>query len=305
MSTAPGRIRIDIAYDGGRFHGWAAQPGLRTVQGTLEEAVARLLRVPQAAAPRLTVAGRTDAGVHATGQVAHLDLTGEEWGALAGSHAGRARTLAARSAPEPPPGPDAVDIACRRINGALRADDVRVLGGRIAPDGFDARFSALWRRYLYRVADGAGAHDPLERHRTLWHPTRLDVSLMDRAARQLGGLHDFAAYCKPRPGSTTIRELQDFRWRRAPDGVLEARVRADAFCHGMVRALVGACIAVGCGRLEPHDPLGLRNAGRRTSAFAVAPAHGLTLVEVGYPDEDELAERARQTRALRTLTRPD
>jgi tRNA pseudouridine38-40 synthase len=288
------RVRLDIAYDGADFHGWARQPGLRTVQGSIEEAIARLLR-PHPPAPRLTVAGRTDAGVHATGQVAHVDFTAEQWTALATPHS--------RSAAKTAVSPGGTGVAAglaRRINGALAVQDVIVTASSPAPDGFDARFSAIWRRYAYRVADGLERWDPLTRHRTLWHPTHLDVAAMDRAAGTLSGLHDFATFCKPREGATTIRELQEFRWRRVPEG-LEAEVRADAFCHGMVRSLVGACIAVGEGRLGEDDPLALRQAATRTSAFVVAPAHGLTLVEVGYPDDAVLAERARQTRAMRTL----
>jgi len=294
--TAARRIRLEIAYDGGGFHGWASQPGLRTVQGVLEEALATVLR-RHPPAPRLVVAGRTDAGVHATGQVAHLDLTDEQLAALVGPRGRR------NEPPADPPSPaEAAGAVARRITGVLGPyPDVVVASSRLAPDGFDARFSAVWRRYRYRVADGAARHDPLQRHRTAWHPVALDAEAMDRAARSLCGLHDFAAYCKPREGATTIRTLQEFRWARGEDGVLEARLQADAFCHSMVRALVGACVAVGEGRLDAEDPLRLREAAERTSAFIVMPARGLTLTEVGYPPDADLAARARQTRALRTI----
>lgn len=311
VGEATRRLRWDIAYDGGAFHGWARQPGLRTVQGVLEEALARLLPQGQTV-PGLTVAGRTDAGVHASGQVAHVDLTPTQWEALTRPHA---RPHGGRQEASPTPGApvfegagrkaaEAASQLCRRLNGALRSRDVVVTGVRPAAEGFDARFSALWRSYVYRVADGVAHHDPLQRHRSLWHPTELDVQSMDRAAHSLLGLQDFAAFCKAREGATTIRELQDFRWVRTPEGV-EARVRADAFCHGMVRSLVGACLAVGEGRLTPVDLTVLRDAGRRPSVFAVAPAHGLTLTAVGYPPDGSLAARSRQTRALRTLVRPD
>jgi tRNA pseudouridine38-40 synthase len=265
------RIRLDLAYDGTAFSGWARQPGLRTVQGVLEEALATVFRRSGDPAPRLVVAGRTDVGVHAIGQVAHVDLTPAQAALLRGSLA-------------------------KRLNGIAGLDaDVRVFRSEPAPPGFDARFSALWRRYEYRIADEDALHDPRRRSHTLWFPKRLDVEAMDEAARSLLGLHDFAAFCRPREGATTIRTLQDFRWERDEDGVLVARLQADAFCHSMVRALVGACVDT------PGAVVELRDAAVRTSAFRVVPAKGLTLVEVGYPPEDQLAARAEQTRGKRSL----
>jgi tRNA pseudouridine38-40 synthase len=279
------RIRLDIAYDGSHFRGWARQPALRTVQGTLEEAMQRVLR----ADVRLVVAGRTDTGVHATGQVAHADIDDEVWAA----------------ATEPRRGPEAsdpVEVFARRVTGVLGGySDVAVTRTSVAPEGFDARFSAVWRRYEYRVCDAVGGYDPLERHRTTGVPAELDVRKMDAAARSLIGLHDFAAYCRAREGATTIRTLLEFGWRRADDGVLLANIKADAFCHSMVRALVGACVAVGEGRLEQRDLARLRDAGVRTSEFKVLAARGLTLTEVGYPSDELLAQRAEQTRARREL----
>jgi len=270
------RIRLDLGYDGTGFTGWARQPGLRTVQGELEAALATVLRGD---APRLVVAGRTDVGVHATGQVAHLDLTEEQLARLGG-----AERLAAR------------------LNGIAGLDaDVRVFRSTRAPAGFDARFSALWRRYEYRIADEQAMHDPRRRGHTLWYPRVLDLDAMDGAARSLLGLHDFASFCKPREGATTIRTLQAFSWERDGDGVLVARLQADAFCHSMVRALVGACVAVGEGRMPPPRMRELRDARERTSEFRIMPARGLTLVEVGYPPDEELAARAEQTRGRRTL----
>lgn len=277
------RIRLDIAYDGTHFRGWARQPGLRTVQGTLEQALARIL----GGQVRLVVAGRTDAGVHARGQVAHLDLDDEQ--------RERLFTRTRRDGAGDP-----VERLAYRVRGALGAySDVTVRRTQIAPDGFDARFSAVWRRYEYRVADQISGYDPLERARTTTVRGALDVDAMDAAARSLIGLHDFAAYCKPRDEATTIRTLLEFDWRREADGVLVANIRADAFCHSMVRALVGACVAVGDGRLSVGDAATLRDAGERTSAFAVLAARGLTLAEVGYPADDLLAARAEQTRARR------
>lgn len=277
-SGAPLRIRLDLSYDGGSFAGWSRQPGLRTVQGALEDALALITR-SGAEPPRLTVAGRTDAGVHATGQVAHVDLD-----------------------PAPPEshGRPAVESLARRLNGiAGRDGDLRVDRASVAPDGFDARFSAVWRRYEYRVADAEARHDPLRRASTLWVPRALDVAAMDAAAGALTGLHDWGAFCRPREGATTVRTLLDFSWRRDAEGVAVAEVRADAFCHSMVRALVGASLAVGSGRLAPDRLIGIRDAARRGSEFAVVPPHGLTLVEVGYPPDAELAARAELTRARR------
>jgi tRNA pseudouridine38-40 synthase len=282
------RIRLDLAYDGTDFTGWARQPGLRTVQGLLEEALATLLGRAGVERPRLTVAGRTDVGVHAIGQVAHLDLAPEQLEQLARRPRGRGAGAAG------------VESLARRINGIVgQAADVQVLRASEAPPGFDARFSAVWRRYEYRIADAVALRDPRTRAFTLWHPSALDLDAMDAAARGLLGLHDFAAYCRPRDGATTIRTLQDFGWRRDPDGVLVAAVRADAFCHSMVRALVGACVAAGEGRFAPERAAGIRDEARRGSEFIVMPSRGLTLVEVGYPPDAELAARAEQTRAKR------
>jgi tRNA pseudouridine38-40 synthase len=169
-----------------------------------------------------------------------------------------------------------------------------------APHGFDARFSPAWRRYEYRIADATAEHDPLLRNHTVWYPVALDLDAMNAAARELVGLADWAAYCRPREGATTIRELQEFRWERDSTGVLTAKLQADAFCHSMVRALVGATVSVGAGKLPGRRLTELRDAAKRTSEFVVMPPHGLTLVEVGYPDD--VAARAEQTRARRELT---
>jgi tRNA pseudouridine38-40 synthase len=275
------RIRLGVAYDGTDFTGWARQPGLRTVQGELEAALATVFRRAEEP-PRVTVAGRTDVGVHATGQVAHVDLD--------------AAMLAAKGGP---------GRLSRRLNGILGPTaDARVTSATVAPAGFDARFSALWRRYEYRIADSRAEQDPRRRSHTLWYPAPLDESAMDAAARSLTGLHDFAAFCRPREGATTIRTLQDFTWSRDDHGVLLGQVRADAFCHSMVRALVGACVAVGEKKFGATRPGELREERTRTSEFKVMPARGLTLVEVGYPPDDELAARAEQTRARRNETSP-
>lgn len=276
------RVRLDLAYQGTAFAGWARQPTLRTVQGTIEEGLATILRD---AAPRLTVAGRTDAGVHARGQVAHVDLGRAQWEALPG-RSDRA------------PG----DALVARLGGVLPGDVVVHRATR-APVGFDARFSALHRAYTYRVADDPAQRDPLRREWVLWNRRPLDVAAMDAAVRPLLGVRDFAAFCKPRPGATTIRELQHLSWSRPTDGpdagLVVAHVRADAFCHNMVRALVGASLAVGEGRRGVGWPAELLASRRRDAGAGVVPAHGLVLEEVTYPPDAELAARADRIRAVR------
>jgi tRNA pseudouridine38-40 synthase len=275
---------LDLAYDGGPFNGWAVQPGLRTVQGVLEEALALLVRRKV----RVTVAGRTDAGVHARGQVVHLDLTEEEWLGL-----NRGVEL------------DPAVALLRRLRGALSrglgdlTGAVEVHSVTIAPEGFDARFSALWRRYSYRIADGPALWDPLGRYSTLWHKEPLDVALLNEGASKLLGLQNFRSYCKPREGSTTIRELQRFEFARGSDGVIVATVQADAFCHNMVRALVGSALYVGEGVEEPGWLYERLLEQKRDAKSVLAAPHPLVLEEVAYPSDDELLARAELTRALR------
>jgi tRNA pseudouridine38-40 synthase len=278
------RLRLDLAYDGTDFHGWAGQPGLRTVQGTLEAALAQVLRVESAP---VTCAGRTDTGVHARGQVAHLDVAEETLVRSAG-----------RSTRPP------AEALLRRLNGVL-PDDVRLHRISVAPDGFDARFSAVWRRYAYRIADAPGLVDPLARGWVLAWPRALDLDAMNDAARRLLGERDFAAFCKKREGATTIRTLLDLSWARDEQGVAVAAVRADAFCHNMVRALVGAMIVVGEGRREPMWAGEVLARGERDPRVTVVHAHGLTLEEVGYPSDGELAVQAEAARRVRTLPRQD
>ena len=268
------RVRLDLSYDGSEFSGWAKQAGgRRTVQGEIEDALRTVTRSPETY--ELTVAGRTDAGVHARGQVAHVDLPREVWGA---HH----------------------DKLLKRLAGRL-PKDVRVWALREAPSGFNARFSAVWRRYAYRVTDNPGGVDPLLRSHVLWHDWPLDVDAMNEAAERLLGEHDFAAYCKKREGATTIRTLLDLHWERTAEGLAVATVRADAFCHNMVRALVGAMILVGDGHRPPGFPAEVLAGKVRHSAVNVVRPHGLTLEEVGYPPDDQLAARSRAARNLRTL----
>ncbi|WP_239136843.1 tRNA pseudouridine(38-40) synthase TruA [Sphaerisporangium rufum] len=284
------RLRLDLAYEGTEFSGWARQPGRRTVQGELEAALGRVLRLPDP--PSLTVAGRTDAGVHARGQVAHLDLVPDALDALE-RRGGRERgpmTVAER-----------LDALTRRLAGVLPAD-IRVHAVGVAPDGFDARFSALFRRYAYRVCDRPAGVDPLRRREVLWHPRPLADDRLNAASARLLGEHDFAAFCRRRDGATTIRELQRLDWARDGQGLLVATVVADAFCHSMVRALVGSLLAVGEGQRPVEWPGDVLVKGVRDSGVNVAPAHGLCLEEVGYPPPAELTGRAAMTRRLRTLT---
>ncbi|MFC0503492.1 tRNA pseudouridine(38-40) synthase TruA [Micromonospora costi] len=269
------RLRLDVSYDGTAFSGWAVQPDRRTVAGVLVEALDLLLGAGTATG--LTVAGRTDAGVHATGQVCHVDLPLAVWR-------------------------DREGALLRRL-ARLLPGDVRVRAISEVPPEFDARFSATFRRYEYRVTDAPYGAEPLRRHEILAWPRPLDVDALNAAAAGLVGEHDFAAYCRRKENATTLREVTRLDWRRDPDGVLVATVQADAFCQAMVRSLVGAMLAAGEGRRPVDWPAGLLSRRERSGDVSVAPAHGLTLVAVGYPDDPaEYARRADQTRRLRLPT---
>lgn len=262
------RFRLDISYDGSDFHGWANQSGLRTVQGEIEKALALILRLD--VAPRLTVAGRTDAGVHARGQVAHVDLDD--------------------------------DIDPHRLLWRLRNlldKDISMRDLTPAPTDFDARFSALQRRYVYRICDVPAGPDPLTRQHIYHHGKQLDTVAMNYAEQDLLGQHDFAAYCKPREGATTIRKLLQLSTLRRADGIIETTVVADAFCHSMVRALMGALIVIGQAKYEPAWAGQVLRDAVRLSNIEVMPARGLTLEEVTYPPDDQLAARAEVTRHRR------
>jgi tRNA pseudouridine38-40 synthase len=274
------RLRLDIAYDGTDFAGWATQSGQRTVAGLLEETLSTVFRTQV----RLRAAGRTDAGVHAVGQVAHADLPAE---ALPNAYP--------RS---PRPNEPEFEPLIRRL-GKLLPADVRVRRITRAPADFDARFSALRRHYVYRITTASYGVEPHQaRYITGW-PRLLDVDAMITASRNLLGLHDFAAFCRHREGATTIRDVQRFDWER--DGeLITAHVTADAFCWSMVRSLVGALLAVGEHRRSPDWCAELLTSTRRSSDFAAAPARGLTLVRVDYPPDSELQARTLITRDLRT-----
>ena len=265
------RVRLDVSYDGTDFSGWATQPDRRTVAGVLTEALARLVRADTPLG--LTVAGRTDAGVHATGQVCHVDLPAAVFAELRGS-------------------------LLRRL-AALMPPDARVRAVTPMPATFDARFSATFRRYEYRVADTPWGPEPLRRYDTIGWVRPLDLDRLRASAAGLVGEHDFAAYCKRKEHATTVRAITHLDWRRETDGVAVVAVQADAFCQAMVRSLVGAMLTVGDGRRDPSWPATLLTLRERSSEVTVAPPHGLTLVAVGYPDEAEYALRADMTRRLR------
>jgi tRNA pseudouridine38-40 synthase len=273
------RLRLDIAYDGTDFAGWAVQGRHRTVAGVLDEALSTVFRTPV----RLFGAGRTDTGVHATGQVAHVDVPAD---------------AIAHARPRKPRTGDHEFLPLVRRLARFLPDDVRVREIVRAPQGFDARFSALRRHYVYRLSTAPYGVEPQQsRYVTAW-PRPLDVDAMAAASKDLLGLHDFAAFCRQRAGATTIRDLQRLDWAR--DGhLILCHVSADAFCWSMVRSLVGALLAVGDGRRSAEWCAGLLNLTRRSSAFAAAPARGLTLIGVDYPPDDQLAARIAVTRDLR------
>jgi len=272
------RFKLRLSYDGTDFNGWAKQPTLRTVAGELLAAL-QVIFGPSETDFGLRVAGRTDAGVHALNQIAHLELTSAQLARL-----GRTKDWRLR------------------LNSLLPAD-VYVSEISVAPAEFDARFSATHLRYRYRIADARADRNPLQSRFTLWVPKELDLELMQAAAERLYGLHDFASFCKPREGSTTIRELKEIQVQRnqADGGVIEIYLKADAFCHNMVRSIVGALIAVGEGKADADlIEQKLKQASRVGSYKVVAP-NGLTLIEIGYPADSELAAQAEKARNFRTL----
>lgn len=274
------RLRLDIAYDGTEFAGWATQAGERTVAGILDSALSTIFRTPV----HLRAAGRTDAGVHATGQVAQVDVPVD---ALPNAYPRSPRT----GEPEFLP-------LLRRL-GRFLPDDVRIRDIDRAPAGFDARFSALRRHYVYRLSTAPYGVEPQQaRYVTAW-PRTVDLEAMATASQNLLGLHDFAAFCRHRDGATTIRDLQRLDWSRDGD-LITAHVTADAFCWSMVRSLVGAVLAVGEHRRAPGWCRDLLRSTQRSSDFAAAPARGLTLIGVDYPPNDQLAARSAVTRGLRS-----
>jgi tRNA pseudouridine38-40 synthase len=260
------RLRIDLAYDGSNFAGWAKQPDRRTVQECVEQALATVSQIT----PETIVAGRTDAGVHATGQVIHVDLP---------------ETLG-------------LDDLVYKLN-RLLDEDIRIHKVSIAPEAFHARFSALRRYYRYKILDDNKVLDPLDRLDVSSWYRPLDCEVMNKTSALLLGEHDFAAFCKYREGATTIRTLEKYEWKRSPEGFLVADIVADAFCYSMVRNLVGAVVCVADGRFDPEWIVGVLNNKERVSDSLVFPGRGLTLYQVDYPDDAELLERAKKTIARR------
>ena len=314
------RLRIDLAYDGGGFYGWATQPGIRTVQGTIEAALHKVLRVP-AGDPdeplRLVVAGRTDTGVHASHQVCHLDIAES--------------TLQRAVGHMKVPAVTALEHRLQR----LLPTDITVHRVSVAPDGFDARFSALERTYVYRIADRSGEVDPRLRGCVLHIDDTLDLDMMNRAAAMTIGLHDFGSFATPNPGGTTIREVKRAYWTRVPtrplvpeaaertvdagsvdaasfgaggyvtptleSGLVCFTIVADAFARNMVRSLANACVAVGIGKRDLDWFAGKMAVPKREGSTGPIAPQGLTLEHVAYPADNELASRAEAIRAVRTL----
>jgi len=217
--------------------------------------------------------------VHALNQVAHFDLS---------------QTQLARL------GRETIDDIAYKLN-RLLPNDIRVTAVGVAPAGFDARFSAINRRYRYRLADNLAFKNPLETRFTLDVAGQLDIDAMTEAGGHLLGLHDFASFCKPREGSTTIRELQEITVSRGQGQVVEIEIQADAFCHNMVRSIVGALIAVGQGRATPAKIKQLLEQTNREGSYKVVSPHGLSLLKIGYPADDLLAAQAEKAQNLRTL----
>lgn len=265
------RLRLDIAYDGTQFSGWATQPGMRTMQDMVEEAIARIVRHDIES----VVAGRTDAGVHATGQVIHVDV----------ADAAFDRELTYK------------DLRYK-LNRILD-EDIRITDISDAPSGFHARFSALRRYYSYKILDDNQVITPAQRFDVASWYRPLEVATMNEAASHLLGTHDFAAFCKFKPGGTTVRSLEKYEWIRTEDGLLIADVVADAFCYSMVRNLVGAIVCVADGRKPVSWISELLGNRERVSDSLVFPARGLTLYRVDYPTNDQLLERAKITVARR------
>lgn len=265
------RLRLDIAYDGTQFSGWATQPGMRTMQDMVEEAIARIVRHDIDS----VVAGRTDAGVHATGQVIHVDV----------ADAAFDRELTYKD--------------LRYKLNRLLDEDIRITEISDAPEGFHARFSALRRYYTYKILDENQVITPAQRFDVAPWYRHLDHNVMNEAAALLLGTHDFAAFCKFKPGGTTVRSLEKYEWVRTEEGLLIADVVADAFCYSMVRNLVGAIVCVADGRKPTSWIAELLANKERVSDSLVFPARGLTLYRVDYPTNDQLLERAKVTVARR------
>jgi tRNA pseudouridine38-40 synthase len=271
------RFRVDLAYDGTDFAGWAKQPGLRTVEGDLVKMFEKVFGKSKTDFD-MRVAGRTDSGVHAKHQVCHLDIPQKRL-----SRIGR----------DP--------LNAFRLN-TLIADDLIILDIHQITSDFDARFSALGRRYRYTIVDPEFKKDPMLVRYALTHKRVLDVDLMNLAAKELIGLKDFAAFCKPRAGASTIRNLTTFEVSRDPGGLITIEIHADAFCHNMIRSLVGSIMAVADGRLSIQDLIQAQKSGKRANKFKTIDAKGLSLESIDYPDPADYAKQANLNRVMREIS---
>ncbi len=244
------RCTLVLAYEGTEFHGFAAQPSVRTVEGELTQALGRILR---AAPANLACAGRTDAGVHAWGQVVSFDADME------------VETERLRDA----------------VNGML-APEVVVRDAELVDPDFDARRSARWRHYRYTIVNRP-APDPFLARYAWWVAAPLDLHALHLAADPFVGEHDFAAFCRRgSEGSRSVRRVLESRWKDLGDGVLQYEIRANAFCWQMVRSIVGTLVEAGTGKRRPGEITSILRSKDRAHAGAVAPPHGLCLWEVGY-----------------------
>ncbi|NMN02283.1 tRNA pseudouridine synthase A [Bifidobacterium panos] len=336
------RLRIDLGYDGEGFYGWALQPNVRTVQGEVENAIRRILRVPPDDSEdpvRLVVAGRTDTGVHASHQVCHVDVNASTLSRAKGHMRVSAVT--------------ALEHRLQRIV----PDDIAIHSVSAAPEGFDARFSALERTYVYRIADRGSGVDPRLRGCVLHIDDELDIDAMNQAAAMTIGLHDFGSFATPNPGGTTIREVKRAYWERVPStplcagiapqagrvaakakaktktkaktkaaaeptespesteattqsyvvpalesGLVCFTIVADAFARNMVRSLVNACVQIGVGKRDLDWFAGKMEVPEREGSTGPIAPQGLTLEHVAYPPDSQLASRAQSIRAVRTLS---
>ena len=259
------RARIDLSYDGTNFSGWGKQRDQRTVQGEVESALFTLFQQNL----ETTVAGRTDAGVHATGQVFHVDLPDIDQGDLV-----------------------------YRLNRIL-SDEIRIKSVQKVSSDFHARFGALRRHYIYKIIDGNRAIDPLKRFDIAPWYRELDLEKMNKAAEMLIGERDFFSFARFRENSTTIRDLQRFTFSRDESGLITAEISADAFLYNMVRSLIGAMVYIGEGRFPVDWAREVLERKERPSDSIVFPARGLTFVGVDYPEDSQLAARVAKTMALR------
>jgi len=272
------RFRIDLSYDGTDFAGWAKQPKLRTVQGEVISVMNKIFGESKTDFG-LRVAGRTDAGVHAEHQVVHVDLSQAQLKRL-----GRNKDI-------------------RLKMNSLLDPDVRIISVSEVPAVFHARYAATHRRYRYTISDMTSGWNPLRARYNLWLKFPLDLEAMQAASKEFLGLHDFAAFSKPKPKATTIRELRAITVSRnkALGNVIEIELLADAFAHNMVRSIVGALIKVGAGRATPKDVAKALKSRSRSHPFKVVTPEGLSLIEVGYPQEKDYAKQVLITQHTRSL----